>query len=88
MTEDRLIHLNNIMCDIVFDEYLSVLNTVDVSNVKFNTAYVPLIYDLVNVFPEATWDEAYEILYKICINHHFFVKGSDGFLNRPMLGVW
>lgn len=88
MTEDRLVHINTLMRDLVYSEYLSVLNTVEISNMAFQTAYVPLIYDLVNLFPGVPWEESYPILKKLCMEHYLFIRSEEGFINKPILEVW
>ena len=86
--------LNEILGQLVCEEYISVLDTVDVKVATLGRGnpapYVPIVHDLVNIFPKATaFDECSDILLKICRTQNFFVRtGSKEYINLPFLEVW
>ena len=79
---------------LVFEEYLEVVDTVYVGLHTIGrgspTPYIPLIYDLVNIFPRAdAFDHYADLLIEICNSQHIFIRsGTYQYLNFPILEVW
>lgn len=84
---NELIVDHSLLVQKVIDEYIDVLDTVQLRSNLF-VPYIPNVFDMVNALPGVPWADAMVPILDVIYHHHIFVKFNGDYFSKPIVEVW